>query len=93
MVNKALVLENRRGSMERKRKLVHQHLPGSSSRPCVATCIPSYSADVSAKATGSRARIFYPTVTSDTAPQQFPDSCYWKSECSEDSSCSEPLIG
>jgi hypothetical protein len=37
MVNKALVLENRRGVMERKRKLVHQHQSGSSSRPCVAT--------------------------------------------------------
>jgi hypothetical protein len=32
MVNKALVLENRRGVMERKRKLVRQHQPGSSSR-------------------------------------------------------------
>jgi hypothetical protein len=32
MVNKALILENRRGVMERKRKLVHQHQPGSSSR-------------------------------------------------------------
>jgi hypothetical protein len=37
MVNKALVLKNRRGVMERKRKLVHQHQPGSSSRPHVAT--------------------------------------------------------
>jgi hypothetical protein len=37
MVNKALVLENRRGTMERKRKLVHQQQPGSSFRPCVAT--------------------------------------------------------
>jgi hypothetical protein len=36
MVNKALALENRRGVMECKRKLVHQHQPGSSSRPCVA---------------------------------------------------------
>jgi hypothetical protein len=35
MVNKALVLENRRGMMECKRKLVHQHQPGSSSRPCI----------------------------------------------------------
>jgi hypothetical protein len=35
MVNKALVLENRRGVMERKRKLVHQHQSGSSSRPRV----------------------------------------------------------
>jgi hypothetical protein len=35
MVNKALVLENRRGVMEHKHKLVHQHQPGSSSRPCV----------------------------------------------------------
>jgi hypothetical protein len=32
MVNKALVLKNRRGVMERKRRLVHQHQPGSSSR-------------------------------------------------------------
>jgi hypothetical protein len=37
MVNKALMLENRRGVMERKRKLVHQHQLGSSSRPRVAT--------------------------------------------------------
>jgi hypothetical protein len=37
MVNKSLVLENHRGMMERKRKLVHQHQLGSSSRPRVAT--------------------------------------------------------
>jgi hypothetical protein len=37
MVNKALVLENRRGVMEHKCKLMHQHQPDSSSRPCVAT--------------------------------------------------------
>jgi hypothetical protein len=37
MVNKALVLENRRGVMERKHKLVRQQQPGSSSRSCVAT--------------------------------------------------------
>jgi hypothetical protein len=37
MVNKPLVLENRRGVMERKRKLVHQHQLDSSSRTCVAT--------------------------------------------------------
>jgi hypothetical protein len=37
MVNKALVLENRRGVMEHKSKLVHQHQLGSSSRLCVAT--------------------------------------------------------
>jgi hypothetical protein len=36
MVNKAFVLENRRGVMECKRKLVRQHQPGSSSRLCVA---------------------------------------------------------
>jgi hypothetical protein len=36
MVKKALVLENHRGIMECKRKLVRQHQPGSSSRPCVA---------------------------------------------------------
>jgi hypothetical protein len=37
MVNKALMLENRRDAMERKGKLVHQHQPGSSSRPHVGT--------------------------------------------------------
>jgi hypothetical protein len=37
MVNKALVLENHRGVMECKHKLVRQHQPGSSSRPRVAT--------------------------------------------------------
>jgi hypothetical protein len=36
MVNKADVLENHRGVMEHKCKLVHQHQPGNSSRPCVA---------------------------------------------------------
>jgi hypothetical protein len=36
MVNKALVLENHRGVMERKLKLVCQHQSGSSSRPRVA---------------------------------------------------------
>jgi DNA-binding transcriptional MerR regulator len=37
MVNKAIVLENCRGMMEHKCKLVCQHQPGSSSRPRVAT--------------------------------------------------------
>jgi hypothetical protein len=37
MVNKDLVLENHRGRMEHKRKLVHQHQSGSSSRPRAAT--------------------------------------------------------
>jgi TPP-dependent indolepyruvate ferredoxin oxidoreductase alpha subunit len=37
MVKKALVLENGRGMIERKRKLVRQHQPGSSSKPCVTT--------------------------------------------------------
>jgi hypothetical protein len=36
MVNKALVLENRRGVMEHKHKLVRQHQPDSSSKPHVA---------------------------------------------------------
>jgi hypothetical protein len=35
MVNKALVLENCRGVMKRKHKLVCQHQPGSSSRPLI----------------------------------------------------------
>jgi hypothetical protein len=37
MVNKALVLENHRGVMEHKHKLVCQHQPRSSSKPRVAT--------------------------------------------------------
>jgi hypothetical protein len=37
MVNKALVLENCRGVMECKRKLVRQHQSSSSSKPRVAT--------------------------------------------------------
>jgi hypothetical protein len=37
MVNKALVLENRRGAMERKCKMGYQQQPGSSSRPRIAT--------------------------------------------------------
>jgi hypothetical protein len=37
VVNKALVLENRRGVMECKCKLVHQHHLGSISRPHVVT--------------------------------------------------------
>jgi hypothetical protein len=36
MVNMALVLENHRGVMDHKHKLVRQHKPGSSSRPHVA---------------------------------------------------------
>jgi hypothetical protein len=38
----ALVLENHRGMMERKRKLVRQHQPGSSSRPHVATSLAGH---------------------------------------------------
>jgi hypothetical protein len=37
MVNKALVLDNHRGVMEHKCKLVHQHQPSSRSKPRVAT--------------------------------------------------------
>jgi hypothetical protein len=37
MVNKPLVLENRRGVMEHKHKFVCQHQPGSSSRPRLST--------------------------------------------------------
>jgi hypothetical protein len=37
MVNKAHVLENHRGVMEHKHKLVRQHQPSSSSKPRVAT--------------------------------------------------------
>jgi hypothetical protein len=51
----------------------------------------SYSAAISAEAAGSWTRIFYPIAPSDTAPQQFPDPCCWESECSDNSSCSEPI--
>jgi hypothetical protein len=37
MVNKALVLENHRGVIEHKNRLLLQHQPGGSSRPSVAT--------------------------------------------------------
>jgi hypothetical protein len=37
MVNKALVLENRKGVMGHKYKLVRHHEPGGSSRPRIAT--------------------------------------------------------
>jgi hypothetical protein len=75
MVNKALVLENHRGVMEHKRKLVCQHQSGSNSRPRVfsRTCVLSYSAIVSVKATGSWTRIFYLAASSDSAPQQSLD--------------------
>jgi TPP-dependent indolepyruvate ferredoxin oxidoreductase alpha subunit len=36
MVNKALMLENRRGVVEHNCKLVHQHQPSSGSKPRVA---------------------------------------------------------
>jgi hypothetical protein len=39
VVNEALILENCRGVMEQKCKLVHQHQSGSSSRPCVASSL------------------------------------------------------
>jgi hypothetical protein len=39
MVNKALMLENHRGVIEHKRKLLRQHEPSSSSSPCVATSL------------------------------------------------------
>jgi hypothetical protein len=35
MVNKALMLKNHKGVIEHRRKLVHQHQPGNSSRPRV----------------------------------------------------------
>jgi hypothetical protein len=40
MMNKDLVLKNRRGVMERKCKLVHQHQPDSSSKPRVGPPSP-----------------------------------------------------
>jgi hypothetical protein len=78
MVNKALMLENHRGVMERKRKLMHQHQSNSSSRPRVATSStrPVF-CPVSVEATGNWTRTFNPTVPSDIVPQQFPDPCCW----------------
>jgi hypothetical protein len=87
IVNKALVLENHKGVMENKHKLVRQHQPDSSSRPCVdalRTCVPSCSAIVSDKAIGSWTRFLYPAASRDSTPQQSPNSCCWESECTED---------
>jgi hypothetical protein len=72
MVNRALVLENRRGVMERKRKLVH-HISRTvdPSRSCYVlswTCVLSCSAAVSTKDAGGWTRILYPIVSSDSAP-------------------------
>jgi hypothetical protein len=39
MMNKALVLENHKGVIVCKRKLVRQHQPDSSSRPCFAMAL------------------------------------------------------
>jgi hypothetical protein len=80
MVNKTLVLENRRVVVEHKRKLVHQHQSGSTSRPRVAT-----------SSAGPVFRLVQPqfqlrpllagqgfstsTTSSDSAPQQFIDPC------------------
>jgi hypothetical protein len=86
------MLENRRGVIERKDKLVRQHEPGSS-YVISWTCVPSCSAAVSTEAARSWTRIFHPVASSESAPQQFLDPCYWESECSEDSSCLEPTIG
>jgi hypothetical protein len=47
LVNKTLVLENHRGVMECKHKLVRQHQPGNSSRPRLATFLAGH--------------VFYPT--------------------------------
>jgi hypothetical protein len=69
IVKKALVLENRIGVMQRKSKLATCRYAFN------WTCVPSCSAVVSTEAAGSWARIFYFTVPSDTAPQQFLDPC------------------
>jgi hypothetical protein len=94
MVNKALVLENRRGVMEHKYKLVRQHQLSSSSKlRCYVlswTCVLSCSAVVSAKVAGSCTRILYPTASSDSVPQQPPDFYCWESECSENPSYPKP---
>jgi hypothetical protein len=54
------------------------------------TCVPTCSAAVLAKAIGSWTRIFYSATLSDATPQHLPDSYYWESECSEDSSHPPP---
>jgi hypothetical protein len=40
-----------------------------------------------AVAAGSWASTFYPIAPSVAVAQQLPDSCYWETKCSEDSSC------
>jgi hypothetical protein len=80
MVKKALVLENRRGMIERKCKLMRQHQPGSSSRPCVAT--PSagsvfHPAQPLFQPKPEVAGQGYSTLHLEvmSRPQQLPDSC------------------
>jgi hypothetical protein len=67
MVNKALVLGNRRCVMECKHKFVHQYQPGSS-YTFSWTCVPSFSVVVSVENIGSWTRIFHPIASSDSAP-------------------------
>jgi hypothetical protein len=95
MVNKSLVLENRRGVMEHKRKLVRQHQPGSSSRTHVAATSagpvfhpaqPQFQPRLQAAGQG------FSTLqrSCDSAPQQSSDTCCWELECSEDPSYPRP---
>jgi hypothetical protein len=90
MVNKALVLENHRGVMERKHKLVCLQLQALCCYVFSWICVPSCSTVVSAKAVGSWTMILYPATSRDSTPQQSSDSCCWESECSEDPSYPRP---
>jgi hypothetical protein len=80
MVNKVPVLENHRGVMEHKHKLVHQHQTGSSSRPMLLHLqLDLCSALLSHSSNRSRRQLdkdFLPHNRSDSTPQQFPDPYY-----------------
>jgi hypothetical protein len=95
MVNKALVLENRRGVMECKRKLVCQHQPSSSSKPRVATSSagPMFhfaQPQFQPRPQAARQGFSTPLCQVIQRPQQLPDSCCWESECSENPSYPRP---
>jgi hypothetical protein len=89
MISKALVLKNHRGVIEHKRKLVHQHQLGSSSRSRVGP--------------PSAGLVFRPAqLQFQPRPQSAGQGVStlqrhviqrWKSECSKDLGCSEPNAG
>jgi hypothetical protein len=98
MVNKALVLENRRGMMEHKRRLGHQQQLGSSSRPRVATPSSGTVFRPAQPLFQPRPQVAGPGYSTPQRqamprPSASQTPICWESECSEDSSRSEPTTG